>query len=187
MLPRTSLGHRRSAPAPRPVPQTRPQPPQWQEAVSHAHSFAKIGIAAGRASARQFMARGIVPGKARPYRRHFRELLRTPELVEMVRVCYSGTAPAGKFRPSIRFLHPSAGEFQMTITAAHISRHRCSNCGGLDPDHATASQFHRSDLPDRHRSGRPRRAQDVAQPLISGSEITGSGVSRLARNPSKMV
>ena len=82
-------------------------------------------------------------------------------------------------RPRFDFPHPISRRLSMTITAAHISADRRPDRGYLDPDHAAAAQFHRRHLPDLRRSGRPRRAQDVA------SSSAGKRASRLARNPSK--
>src|SRR5258708_7138593 len=86
-------------------------------------------------NASQFIARGIVPEKAGRIRGNFGhfsgqvsccfclQFFRRPEPIDATSVCYSGTSPAGKLRPSIRFSgqHQKRRHLKMTLTVAHIS------------------------------------------------------------------
>jgi hypothetical protein len=68
----------------------------------------------------QCIARAVVPEKCGLIRDISGELLRRLEPVVAAGVSYSGTAPAARLPLSIRFISRSAGDFAMTITAAHV-------------------------------------------------------------------
>ena len=130
----------------------------------------------------QFIARGIVPEKSRPHHAAiFGEFCGALEPVEACkRLLFRNRASGLSCTPSIRFPPHHAGDISMTITAAHISAIVALIAGVLILIMPRLPEFHRRDLPDLRRSGRPRRVQDGFKLLARES-----GVSRLARNPSK--
>jgi hypothetical protein len=84
------------------------------------NSFARRGAGSQPAhNASQFIARFIVPENRGLIRGISEELLRRQEPFEVEGVSYSGTPPAGKLPPSIRF-PPNQPEISMTITAAQL-------------------------------------------------------------------
>ena len=135
-----------------------------------------------RAIPSQFIARGIVPGKARPHHAAiFGIFCGRAEPVEATGVSYRGTAARIKCRLSIRLSQHSSltGDISMTITAAHIPADRGADRWHSHSDHAALSQFRGRDLSDLHRLGRSRRCSDGC--ICSGQ----NRASRLARDRSK--
>src|SRR5258708_1110159 len=147
-----------------------------------ATSFCEIGTGTPPAHQPiQFIARGNAPGIRGPIRGIPGESLWPRHPLRWLGVFCWGTAEGGRLGSwiSIRYSIKSAGDISNDHHRRARSRHRGLDCRNPDPADAAIAQLHRGDLPDLRRPGRPRRAQDVSPVALE------SGVSRLARNPSK--